>query len=106
VASSSAVFVLYTGRQIYDMGNMVSRSAALRGLARKPFIEMNEADAAALGLGDGDEAVVAADGFEVHVPVVVADIAKGAVFMPYDQEGVAVNRLIAGVDPTVEVRKT
>jgi NADH-quinone oxidoreductase subunit G len=103
--SSSAVFALYTGRQIYDMGSMVTRSAALRGLARKPFVEMNRADADALGLADGDEAVVAADGFEARAPVVIGDIAKGAVFMPYDQDGVAVNRLIGGVDPTVEVRK-
>ena len=98
-------FVLYTGRLIYDRGTMVSRSKALDAIARKPFVEMNPDDARALGASDADEVVVAANGVEARLPVVVGDIARGAVFVPYDQEGLRLNTLMSGVDPRVQVRR-
>jgi hypothetical protein len=39
----------------------------------------------------------------VRVPVVAADIAEGAAFLPYDQDGVRANLLVSGPDPRVEV---
>ena len=75
---------------------MVSRSKALRAIAKKPFIEMHPEDAATLQLADGDEAIVRANGSEVRLRVVMADIARGAVFIPYDQEGLQANSLISG----------
>jgi predicted molibdopterin-dependent oxidoreductase YjgC len=98
-------FALYTGRLIYDEGAMVSRSTALRNIAQRPFIEMDQQDAASLALEDGDEAVVALNGKEFRAKVVVADIARGAVFIPYQQRGLPTNELIAGADPVVEIRK-
>ncbi|MDP9222900.1 MAG: NADH-quinone oxidoreductase subunit NuoG [Actinomycetota bacterium] len=98
-------FSLYCGRLIYDEGAMVSRTAALRGIQRKAFVEMNEYDAKRLEIADGDEVMVAGNGFEVRLPAVVADIAEGAVFIPYDQEGLQANRLMGGVDPVVEVTR-
>jgi NADH-quinone oxidoreductase subunit G len=98
-------FSLYTGRLIYDEGAMVSRSKALRNLARKPFVEIDQQDALALELEEGDEAVVAVDGKEYPVKVVIGDIARGAVFVPYQQKGLPANELISGVNPVVEVRK-
>ncbi|MGH2748029.1 MAG: NADH-quinone oxidoreductase subunit NuoG [Actinomycetota bacterium] len=103
--SSGGRFVLLTGRMIYDEGSMVARSAALRGLARRPFVELSEEDVKRLEVSEGDEVVVSAGDFEARVPVVVADIAPGAVFVPYDQPGLRANELIRGVDPTVEVRR-
>ncbi|MDQ3879261.1 MAG: molybdopterin-dependent oxidoreductase, partial [Actinomycetota bacterium] len=50
--------VLYTGRFIYDAGSMVSRSQALRRIAKRPFVELNAQDAAARQISDGDEVVV------------------------------------------------
>jgi anaerobic selenocysteine-containing dehydrogenase len=97
-------YALYSGRLLYDDGAMVSKSALLRGLAKKPFVEMNDEDVKELGLNDGDEVVLTADGFEATCRLAIADIAKGTVFVPYDQPGLRANELIRDVDPTVEVR--
>jgi anaerobic selenocysteine-containing dehydrogenase len=97
-------FRLYTGRFIYDSGAMVSRTRALRSLAKKPFVEMNDRDVKELGLADGDEVVVSGNGAEVTLTLRIGDVAQGAVFVTYDQPGVRANALIGGRDPRVEVR--
>ena len=97
--------LLYSGRLLYDAGGMVAHSRALAALARKPFVELSAEDAERLGVSSGDEAVVSANGLEVRLEVVVADIAPGAVFVPYDQPGLRANRLMSGPDPTVRVAK-
>jgi predicted molibdopterin-dependent oxidoreductase YjgC len=104
-STAGASFTLLSGRLIYDEGAMVAKSVALRGLARRPFVEMNDEDAKELGVGDGDDVVLVSGAAEARVPVVISDIARGAVFVPYDQPGLAANTLMSGVDPTVEVRK-
>ena len=96
-------FTFYTGRMLYDEGSMVARSVALRGIAKRPFVEMNGADADRLQVGDGDEVTLRANGTDVTLPVRVGDIARGAVFVPYDQEGFRANRLLGDGDPVVEV---
>jgi predicted molibdopterin-dependent oxidoreductase YjgC len=101
----SQTFALYTGRFIYDAGSMIRRSRALFNLARKPFIEMNDEDAKELEVADGDEVVIRGGRSEAKLPVRITGIAKGAVFVPYDQEGLRANTLIEGVDPTVTVEK-
>jgi NADH-quinone oxidoreductase subunit G len=96
-------FVLYCGRMIYDEGAMVSQTASLRGIQHKAFVEMSDIDIKRLGIADGDEVLVSGNGFEVRLPVVAGDIVAGAVFVPYDQEGLRANRLMGGIDPMVEV---
>jgi NADH-quinone oxidoreductase subunit G len=103
--SGGPSFVLYSGRLIYDEGAMVARTAALRGIQRKPFVEMNEYDAKHLEVADGEEVVVSGNGFEVRLRVHVAEIAEGAVFVPYDQEGLRANRLMDGPNPRVQVSR-
>jgi anaerobic selenocysteine-containing dehydrogenase len=82
---------------------MVSKSVALRNLQKKPFVEINDEDAKELNIADGDEVVVSANGTEATVKAVVADIVKGAVFVPYDQVGLRANSLMDG-SGRVEVR--
>ncbi len=96
-------FVLYTGRFIYDEGAMVSRTSALRAIQKKPFIEMHPEDVKELGLSDGDEAAIEVGGAPRRIRIVVSDISKGAVFIPYDQAGLRANRLLKGDQPTVVV---
>ena len=84
---------------------MVGRSVALRGIAARPFVELNGIDADRLRVGDGDEVTLRANGTEVQLPVRIADIAPGAVFVPYDQEGFRANRLLGPRDPAVEVTR-
>jgi NADH-quinone oxidoreductase subunit G len=102
---NSHSFALYTGRFIYDAGSMIRQSKALFNLARKPFVEMNDEDATDLGVAEGDEVVIRGGGGEAKLPVRVTGIAKGTLFIPYDQEGLRANSLIEGVDPTATVEK-
>ena len=95
-------FVLYTGRLIYDDGTMVSKSSALHHLARRPYVELNEHDAKELDLSEGDEAVLSANGSEARLEVRIGDIARGAVFVPYDPPGFNANILTAS--PRVTIR--
>ncbi|MFN2389610.1 MAG: NADH-quinone oxidoreductase subunit NuoG [Actinomycetota bacterium] len=95
-AVDGAGFVLYTGRMIYDEGTLVARTSWLRDLQRKPFVEMHAEDAGALGVGEGDDVIVRAGEAEVTVPVTIADIARGAVFVPYDQAGLKAAELLSG----------
>jgi anaerobic selenocysteine-containing dehydrogenase len=83
---------------------MVRRTSVLRALAKRPYVEMNDEDVKALDLSDGDEVVLSANGTEHRCKLVVADIARGAVFVPYDQQGLPANTLIDEMNPVVEVR--
>jgi NADH-quinone oxidoreductase subunit G len=96
-------FLLLTGRQIYDEGAMVGKSVALRNLQKKPFVEMNDEDVKELGLADGEDVTLEGAGTRVTLRLVVGDIARGAVFVPYDQKGLRANTLMSGVDPAVTV---
>jgi predicted molibdopterin-dependent oxidoreductase YjgC len=104
-AAPERSFALYAGRLIYDDGAMVRRSAALKSLAPRPFVEINDVDAKNLDVADGDDVVVAANGTQVTLRAVVSDISQGAVFIPFDQPGLRANTLISGADPRVEVRR-
>jgi NADH-quinone oxidoreductase subunit G len=98
-------YALYSGRLLYDDGAMVSKSALLRGLSKKPFVEMNDEDVKELGLNDGDEVVLTCDGVQATCRLTIADISRGAVFVPYDQAGLRANELIRDIDPTVQVTR-
>jgi NADH-quinone oxidoreductase subunit G len=102
---ASHSFALYAGRFIYDAGSMIRRSKALFNLARKPFVDMNGEDATDLGVAEGDEVVIRGGGGEATLPVRITDVAKGALFIPYDQDGLRANSLMEGVDPRVTVEK-
>ena len=102
-ATGAPEFALMTGRQIYDEGNMVRRSVGLHRLQKKPFVEMNDEDVKALGLSDGDEVTVSSNGTSVRAKLVIGDIVPGAVFIPYDQEGLRANTLLSGGRTMVKV---
>ena len=76
---------------------MVRRSVALRALQKKPFVEMNDEDVKALGLSDGQDVTVQGNGHSVTAKLVIADIVRGAVFVPYDQVGLSANVLGSSV---------
>jgi NADH-quinone oxidoreductase subunit G len=95
-SDGSGKLKLITGRLIYDEGHMVSKSVALRNLQRKPYVEINDEDAKALNIADGDEVVVSRNGTEARLTAVISDIVKGTVFVPYDQTGLRANTLLGG----------
>ena len=100
VSAATGEFALLTGRQIYDEGNMVRRSVALRALQKKPFVEMNDEDVKALGLSDGQDVTLEGNGQSVTAKLVIADIVRGAVFVPFDQVGLNANALGTAVTVT------
>ena len=102
---SAGSFRLQTGRMIYDEGTMISKTSALRGIAKKAFVEMNDVDVKGLGLSDGDEVVVGANGTSFRARLVIADIAEGTVFVPYDQVGMKASQLMTDGDLNVTVMK-
>jgi len=93
-AGAPGTFELITGRLLYDEGAMVRRTQVLRGLQRKPFVEINDEDAKALSIADGDEIVVRANGSEATVVARIGGIVQGAVFLPYDLAGLRANAFI------------
>ena len=95
-------FVLYTGRMIYDDGTMVSKSSALHHLARRAYVELNEHDAKELGLSEGDEAVLSTNTSEARLEVRLGDVARGAVFVPYDPPGFNANTLTSSPRVTIK----
>ena len=54
---------------------------------------------------DGDEVTLTAGDNAMTAKVVVADISKGAVFVPYDQKGLRANELL-GAGGRVKVTKS
>jgi NADH-quinone oxidoreductase subunit G len=104
-AGSADTFKLQTGRMIYDEGTMISKTAALRGISKKAFVEMNDRDVKRLGLSDGDEVVVGGNGARFNARLVIADIAEGSVFVPYDQQGMKASQLMTDGNLSVTVMK-
>jgi formate dehydrogenase major subunit len=89
-------FVMNTGRQLYHWhtGTMTRRS---RGLdAREPIatVEVNPADAAELGLGDGDQVRITSRRNAMVISVRISDrVARRQVFVPFHFREAAANLL-------------
>ena len=60
-------------------------------------MEIHAEDAAAAGIADGASAIVRTDAGEATLPARVTDhVARGAVFVPFNQPGFAANTLLSG----------
>jgi NADH-quinone oxidoreductase subunit G len=99
--------LLFTYPLLVDDGVMSEASPELKAaLQDEPFVEIHPSDAARLGLGDGAVATVTTEAGVASVPVRVTDgVAEGAVFVPFNQPGLAANTLLSGgfvVAATVE----
>jgi NADH-quinone oxidoreductase subunit G len=74
---------LFTGTVLFDRGTIQGRSTVLPGLAGEPFAELNTADAARLGVAEGDLVGVNTPHGRLDLPARVTDgIPAGAVFVP------------------------
>ena len=100
-------FVLNTGRllQHWHTGSMTRRSFALDAIAPRAEVWMNPADAASLGLGDGELARVASRRGEIELNVKVSHReAKGNVFIPFHFREAAANLLTNDeIDPVGKI---
>ena len=88
--------VLVTGRVLehWHTGVMTRRSKALNEIRSGPFVEVNPADAVALGLAAGDRVVVVSRRGEVELPVNISERTQsGSVFIPFHFREAAANVL-------------
>ncbi|MEQ3550460.1 NADH-quinone oxidoreductase subunit G [Pseudonocardia nematodicida] len=74
--------VLATSRQLIDDGSLEIDEPALAGTARRPYVRVNTATADRLGLVEGDGATVRTDRGAITLPVSLADLPDGVVWLP------------------------
>jgi len=90
--------VLFTYPLLVDEGRQMEGAAELkRALEQPAFVEVHPDDAARLELSDGAPARLRTDTGEATVPVRVSEhIARGCVFVPWNNPGLAANTLLSG----------
>jgi formate dehydrogenase major subunit len=96
--ASTDGLTLFTYPLLIDDGRLSERAEQLKSaLAEEPFVEIHPDDAGVAGLADGQEVTVATSAGSAALPARVTDrVAKGAVFVPFNQRGFQANRLLDG----------
>ncbi|GAA1882101.1 NADH-quinone oxidoreductase subunit G [Pseudonocardia ailaonensis] len=79
--------VLATWRQLIDDGSLQIDEPALAGTARAPRLRVNAATAERLGLAADGDASVATDRGAITLPVELADLPDGVVWLPANSPG-------------------
>jgi NADH-quinone oxidoreductase subunit G len=98
----SAPFVLHLARTLYDDGVELRHSLSLHHLAPGARVHLHPADAAALGVEDGDEVTVETASGAASAPVAFdASLVPGVVYVPFNQPGMS----SLGDEVEVTVRK-
>ena len=86
---------LVTGRLLYDGGIRLDQSYIMRQFVPEPFVELNPADAEALGIADGTAVTVASPKGELKLTARVSDgIRSGCVFVPQNFAAAPVSALL------------
>ena len=90
---------------LVDEGRLSEGADELKAtLGDEAFLEVHPEDAEKFGLSDGAHAVVRTDAGEAELAVRVTEhLAKGALFVPFNQPGLAANRLLSGSFTTAAV---
>jgi anaerobic selenocysteine-containing dehydrogenase len=108
VPSTDGRLLLTSSRSLYTSRDGAAiHSEEADKLHREEFLEMNPADAAALGIGQNRPVVVANGSHELMLSAALTDaVPAGAVFLPLYYDGGLVNRLLPadGSAVTVAVR--
>ncbi len=89
---------LFSYPLLVDEGRLSDGAVELKAaLGQEAFVEVHPEDADKHGLFDGAQAMVRTDAGEAELPVRVTEhVAKGALFVPFNQPGLEANRLLAG----------
>ena len=95
---------LFTYPLLVDEGRLSERADELKAALQEPaFVEVHPRDAEAAGLVDGGRVLVRTDAGVAELDArVTDDVAVGAVFVPFNQPGLAANTLLSG-ELTTEV---
>jgi len=86
---SDAGLTLHAGRVLYDDGVMIRHSPGIAGLAPEARVYLHPADAEALSVVEGDSVVVGVDGEAMLTVVIDPTLAKGTIYVPFNQRGSA-----------------
>ena len=89
---------LFTYPLLVDEGRLSERADELKAaLGERPFVEIHPDDAAAAHVADGDDLVLKTAAGEATLPARVTEhVAKGSVFVPFNQAGFQANTLLDG----------
>jgi len=89
---------LFTYPLLVDEGSLSHGADELKATQEAAaFAEVNAEDAKALGIEDGGRVKVSTTSGSITLPARVTDnVAKGAVFVPFNQPGLAANTLLSG----------
>jgi predicted molibdopterin-dependent oxidoreductase YjgC len=89
---------LFTYPLLVDDGRLSERADELKSaLGEKPFLEIHPEDAAASSIVEGADVLVRTAAGEATLPARVTEhVAKGSVFVPFNQLGFRANRLLDG----------
>jgi NADH-quinone oxidoreductase subunit G len=89
---------LFTYPFLVDEGRLSERADELKAaLADTPYVEIHPDDAAAATIVAGADVVIRTSSGEATLPARVTEhIAKGSVFVPFNQTGLQANRLLDG----------
>jgi formate dehydrogenase major subunit len=100
-------FVFTTGRVLYHYhtGSMTRRSLGLDAIFPGPVVEINDDDAARMGVSDGQRVRISSRRGAVEAAALVSAVTDpGVVFMPFHFAEAAANKLtIAALDPTGKI---
>jgi predicted molibdopterin-dependent oxidoreductase YjgC len=89
---------LFTYPLLVDEGRLSERADELKlALEDAAFVEVHPEDAATAGLTDGGRAIVKTERGEAELPVRATEhIARGSVFVPFNNPGLRANTLLSG----------
>ena len=89
---------LFTYPLLVDEGRLSERADELKAALQEPaFVEVHPRDAEAAGVADGGRVVVRTDAGRAELEARVTEhVAPGAVFVPFNQPGLATNTLLSG----------
>ena len=90
--------LLFSYPLLVDEGRLTAGAEALKeALEEQPFVEVHPADAEQFGLADGAAARIRTAAGQAELPVRITEgIARGAVFVPYNQPGFAASTILSG----------
>jgi predicted molibdopterin-dependent oxidoreductase YjgC len=87
---------LFTGKLMFDRSTIQSRSTVLPGLAPDPFAEINPAEAARVGIADGETVSVSTTYGSLRLTArVTTDVPAGSVFVPAGYNEAPVTALLS-----------
>ena len=97
-SGASGELQLFTYPLLVDEGRLSERADELKAaLESEAFVEIHPDDASAAGIDDGALATITTDAGSAALPARVTEhVAKGAIFVPFNQPGFAANTLLSG----------